>query len=66
MHSVDETPEVRNDWRTILRDQGRTMTWLAKETGKSYPTVVNYSRGTVKTPPEWLDKVGELLGEPVR
>ena len=42
------------------------MTWLAQQTGKSYPQVVNWSLGRAAAPREWLEKVGELLGEPVR
>lgn len=42
------------------------MTWLAQETGKTYPQVVSYSNGTAKTPPDWLDEVYRLLGEGAR
>lgn len=66
MKSTDETAEVQLDWRAILREQGRTMTWLAQETGKTYPQVVSYSNGTAKTPPAWLDEVYRLLGEDPR
>ena len=66
MQSIDETPEVRRDWRTILREQGRNMVWLAEQTGKTYPQVTSYALGRVKVPDEWLKRVEELLGEPVR
>jgi hypothetical protein len=66
MESIPKTPEVRREWRTILKEQGRTMTWLAQQTGKSYPQIANWATGRAKAPEEWLDKVGELLGEPVR
>jgi len=63
MQSIDETPEVRREWRTILREQGRTLTWLAQETGKTYPQVTSYAQGTAKVPEEWLERVYELLAE---
>lgn len=66
MQSVDGTPELRREWRTILKEQGRTMTWLAQATGKSYPQVVNWALGRATAPREWLERVSELLGEPVR
>jgi hypothetical protein len=66
MKSTAETPEVPPTWATILRRQGRTMTWLAQQTGKTYPQVRNYYHGNAKAPDEWLDRVEELLGETVR
>lgn len=66
MKSVDETPEVLPRWKTILRQQGRTMTWLAEQTGKTYPVIQTYANGRTSPPPEWLERVAELLGEPVR
>lgn len=66
MQSTDETPEVHRDWRTILREQGRNMSWLAAQTGKTYPQVASYAYGTAKVPAEWLEQVYALLGEPVR
>lgn len=66
MNSIDETPDVRRDWLTILREQGRTMTWLAKETGKSYPVIQTYANGRTTPPQEWLEQVYALLGETVR
>lgn len=42
------------------------MTWLAQETGKTYPVVQTYANGRTNPPREWLDRVAELLGEPVR
>jgi hypothetical protein len=66
MESVSETNEVRREWRIVLREQGRNMAWLARETDKTYPQVTSYALGRVKVPQDWLDRVEELLGEPVR
>lgn len=62
----ERPPEVQPKWRRILAEQGRTMTWLSTETGKSYPLISAYSIGRKVPPPEWLDKVSELLGVDVR
>lgn len=62
MNSIDETPEVDSDWRSKMREQGRTLTWLARETGKTYPQVTAYAQGKAKVPDEWLARVHELLG----
>ena len=66
MKSIPETPEVRARWFHVLRAQGRKLTWLAKETNVSYPVATHYAQRRTEPPPEWLDKVSELLGEDVR
>jgi hypothetical protein len=65
MESLRETTEILPKWREVLRRQGRTMTWLAEVTGKTYPQVSSYAAGTAKTPPEWLAQVAIVLGERV-
>ena len=51
------------DWRTVLREQGRTLRWLAIQTGKSPRTVYAYSRGDLVPPPEWMAAASRVLGE---
>lgn len=53
------------DWRTVLDAQGRTLRWLADQTGKSPRTIYAYSRGDLVPPDAWLGQVRDLLGEPV-
>lgn len=53
------------DWRTVLREQGRSIGWLADQTGRSRRAVYHYSQGTHTPPAGWLDDVENLLGEPV-
>ena len=62
IESTDGLPS----WRDVLKEQGRTMTWLAARSGKSPSTVQAYAYGKLKAPEPWLQKVSELLGEPVR
>ncbi len=57
-----DTPTARNDWRTVLREQGRTFRWLAVQTGKSPRTVYAYSRGDLVPPPEWIAAASLVLG----
>jgi predicted transcriptional regulator len=60
---LESTPP--QDWRTVLREQGRSMAWLADRTGKPRRAVYGYSQGDMTPPADWLDKVEELLGVPV-
>lgn len=60
-----DTPTERNEWRTVLREQGRTLRWLAIQTGKPPRTVYAYSQGTLIPTREWLEKAGRALGEDV-
>jgi len=50
-------------WKTLLREQGRSITWLAEQTGTPRRTVYAYGSGQIKNPPtEWLALVAKLLG----
>jgi predicted transcriptional regulator len=60
-----DTSTSHNDWRTVLREQGRTFRWLADQTGKSRRTVYAYSRGDLVPPAEWITDVSRLLGREV-
>lgn len=51
------------DWRAMLREQGRTIAWLADETGKNRRTVYAYSRGDLKPTAEWLAAAARVLGQ---
>ncbi len=50
------------DWRTVLRDQGRTIGWLADRTGRPRRTVYSYAQGRLSAPREWLAQVAAILG----
>lgn len=66
VNSIDAPREIPKDWRAILRDQGRSMVWLARATETSYSTVINYMYRRQQVPEEWEQRVYELLGEPIR
>lgn len=54
-----------NHWRTVLTRQGRSLRWLASQTGRTPRTVYAYSQGKLPAPAEWLDRVSAVLGEEV-
>lgn len=57
-----DTSTARNDWRTVLREQGRTIAWLADQTGRPRRTVYGYSRDQLPPTAEWLAKASLVLG----
>ncbi len=57
-----DKPTAPNDWRTVLKDQGRTLTWLAKATGRPRRSIYAYSQGQMRPTEEWLRRVSEVLG----
>lgn len=61
-----QTAQVaRYTWRSILREQGRSLTWLAVRTGISSNTIYAYSIGRRRTPDAWLVKAAAALDVPV-
>jgi transcriptional regulator with XRE-family HTH domain len=46
----------------IMKAQGRTNRWLAKQTGKSINTITLWSTGKVSIPLESLYALAEILG----
>jgi hypothetical protein len=61
-----DKPTAPTDWRTTLIEQGRTLRWLAVQTGKSPRTVYAYSRGELTPPAKWLVLASLALGVDVR
>lgn len=59
------TPTAPNAWRAVLREQGRTLRWLAIQTGKAPRTVYAYSQGQLVPTREWLEKAAQVLGQDV-
>jgi hypothetical protein len=60
-----DTPTERNAWRTVLTEQGRTLRWLAIQTGKAPRTIYAYSRGDLTPTAEWLAAASRVLGKDV-
>jgi hypothetical protein len=57
------TSTAPNAWRTVLREQGRTLRWLALQTGKAPRTVYAYSQGQLVPTREWLEAAARVLGK---
>lgn len=64
---TDEMQQPTDDshWLTVLREQGRTITWLAKATGRPRRSIYGYRRGEARPTAEWLAKASEVLGREV-
>jgi hypothetical protein len=60
-----DTSTTQTAWRTVLREQGRTIRWLAEQTGKPARTVYGYSRGQLPPTAEWLAAASRVLGQDV-
>lgn len=56
---------THSDWCTVLHEQGRTLRWLAIQTGKAPRTVYAYAQGQLVPTPEWLRAASEALGQKV-
>ena len=48
------------EWQRAWVDSGRTLIWLAEQTGKSYHTVRAYNLGVRRAPDDWQRQVIEL------
>ena len=61
-HVVTSLHDLRSQWHTELRAQGRSLRWLADQTGIARRTVYAYSTGQRRPPDSWLERVAEALG----
>ncbi|MFW9872479.1 MAG: helix-turn-helix transcriptional regulator [Candidatus Thorarchaeota archaeon] len=55
-----------NRIKEVLKEQGRTQTWLADKIGKSYVVVTNYCNNKAQPSIEVLTKIAEYLDIDVR
>lgn len=60
-----DTPTAQSAWRAVLKEQGRTIRWLAIQTGRPVRTVYAYSRGELVPTREWLAAASAVLGQEV-
>jgi len=54
--------DAPRNWRTVLIEQGRSIAWLARQTGRPRRSIYAYSQGQMQPTPEWLAKASEVLG----
>jgi len=55
-----------NRIKEVLKDKGIAQTWLAKQMGKSYNTINEYSRNVRQPSLEDLYKIAEILDVEVK
>jgi transcriptional regulator with XRE-family HTH domain len=55
-----------NRIKKILKEQGRTQTWLAKKIGKSYVVVTNYCNNNTQPSIQVLTEISQVLDVDVR
>ena len=60
-----DTSTDLTDWRTALKEERRTIAWLADQTGRPRRTIYGYSRGELPPTAEWLAAASRVLGRPV-
>ena len=58
--------ESFNRIKEVLKEQGRTQTWLADQIGKSYVVVTNYCNNNAQPSIEVLRKIASALDVDVR
>ena len=60
------TDKPINRIKEVLKEQGRTQTWLAEKIGKSYVVVTNYCNNKTQPSLEVLRRMAEVLDVDVR
>jgi len=55
-----------NRIKEVLKEQGRTQTWLAEQIGKSYVVVTNYCNNNTQPSVPVLRNIAEVLDVDVR
>jgi putative transcriptional regulator len=55
-----------NRIKKVLKEQGRTQTWLAEQIGKSYVIVTNYCNNNSQPSIQVLTEISQILDVDVR
>ena len=55
-----------NRIKEVLKEQGRTQTWLAEKIGKSYVIVTNYCNNNTQPSIQVLTAIAEVLDVDIR
>jgi putative transcriptional regulator len=55
-----------NRIKKVLKEQGRTQTWLAEKIGKSYAVVTNYCNNNSQPSIQVLTEISQILDVDVR
>lgn len=65
MSELKET-EPMNRIKKVLKEQGRTQTWLAEQIGKSYVVVTNYCNNNTQPSIQVLTDISQVLDVDIR
>lgn len=58
--------QTMNRIKKVLKEQGRTQTWLAEQIGKSYVVVTNYCNNNTQPSLQVLNEIAKVLDVDVR
>ena len=64
--SKSKDSEPMNRIKKILKEQGRTQTWLAEKIGKSYVVVTNYCNNNTQPSIQVLTEISQVLDVDIR
>ncbi len=64
--SKSKDSEPMNRIKKVLKEQGRTQTWLAEKIGKSYVVVTNYCNNNTQPSIQVLTEISQVLDVDVR
>lgn len=65
MSELKETEPI-NRIKKVLKEQGRTQTWLAEQIGKSYVVVTNYCNNNTQPSIQVLTDISQVLDIDIR
>jgi len=63
---MDKKKVVLNRIKEVLKEQGRTQTWLSNRIDKSYVVVTNYCNNNAQPSLEVLNQIAKVLDVDVR
>lgn len=64
--SKSKDAEPMNRIKAVLKEQGRTQTWLAEKIGKSYVVVTNYCNNNTQPSIQVLTEISQVLDVDIR
>ena len=66
IRSKSKDTEPMNRIKKVLKEQGRTQTWLAEQIGKSYVVVTNYCNNNTQPSIQVLTDISQVLDVDIR
>ena len=63
---MSKKKEALNRIKEVLKEQGRTQTWLSNQIDKSYVVVTNYCNNNAQPSLEVLNQIAKVLNVDIR